>query len=565
MSKRRMTTVVGLMLSTAMLVSACSSKTTDTKTNPTPAPAAPDASKPVDGGALVVGQFSDIKNLNPLYIEDTASSDLAYFLFASVYDYNRNFDLEVNDRTIGAALPETSADGLTYTMKIKNNVKWSDGSPVTVDDIIFTYKAYMDPKAGNPGASGFESVKEIKKIDETTYSITLKDVDASFRYNLAIAPVPAKVFKDVKPEDYKAVAYGKDPKVTLTSGPYTWKEWKEKQYNVLERDPKYWGKKANIQTITIKQYADQNTEIQALAAGEIDFVSAVPIPSLPAVEGKPGLKTFEGLGQSYDYLMFNFQDKSFPGGKSPFAGAKTRMAIGHAINKKEMVQSVTAGHGALQNGPFLATSWANDSSVSKGYEFDVAKAKALLAEDGWKPGADGILAKDGQKFEFEIITNSGNKRRESYMAIIQQNLKDVGINVTLKPVDFQAIGDIQKKGEFQAILLGWSLNSPDPDKQGLFSQAALPPNGQNYGFYNNPALDKLWIDGLRTTDQAKRKAVYKDVLAQMQANPPYIFISALNTLGAYKGDKVHWADADKPETSVPTGYYFHMADWWVSK
>jgi peptide/nickel transport system substrate-binding protein len=563
MSKRRMTTVVGLMLSTAMLVSACSSKTTD-KPGSTPAPAV-DPNKVVDGGNLILGEFSDIKTLNPMYADDTASTDLVNFVFAGLYDNTRNFDLEVNERTVAAALPEVSADGLTYTIKIKNNVKWSDGTPLTMEDVLFTYQMMRDPKAGYAGQSAYDTVKDIKKVDETTFQIILKEVDARFRYSLGIVPMPAKVFKDLKPEDYQANPFGKDPSKTIYSGPYVWKEWKEKQYNIVERNPNYWSKKANIQTITLKQYADQNTEIQALVAGEVDYVSAIPVATLPAVEGKPGLKTFEGLGQSYDYLMFNFKDDAFPQGKSPFHSAKTRQAIGFAINKKGMIDSVLKGHGVPQEGPFLSTSWANDTAISKGYPFNAATAKTLLAEDGWKAGADGILAKDGIKFEFDLITNSGNKRRESFMAIIQQNLADVGIKVNIKPLDFQAItGDITKKGTFQALLLGWSMNNPDPDKEGLFGTKQLPPTGQNYGSYSNTKMDQLWIDGYHAVDQAKRKAVYTDALKEMQADPAYIFLAAPNTIMGYK-DNVHWADKDKPEPSVSTGYLYHAFDWWVTK
>lgn len=569
MTKRQSWSVaVALLVSAATVLSACS-KPAENNNNPAPAPnpstpATPDANTPKDGGALVLGGISDIKTANPLYITDTASGDLGNLLFASLYDYNRGFDYEVNERTIAAELPKVSEDGLTYTVKIKNNVKWSDGHVLTVDDIIWNYKIIMTPEAGITGIDSYKDVTEIKKIDESTFSITLSKVDARFKYSINLTPAPAHILKDVKPEELEAHAFGHDPKATITTGPYIWKEWAQKQYNIAERNPNYWSKKANIQTVTIKQYADQNTQIQALVAGELDYVSAIPVATLPAVQGKPGIQIYEGLGQSYDYLMFNFKDAAFPQGKSPFTGAKTRQAIGHAINRTGMIDAALQGHGVVLNAPFLPSSFAYDSKFA-GFAYDVAKAKALLAEDGWKAGSDGILAKDGIKFEFDLITNSGNKRRESYIAVIQQNLAEVGIKVNLKPMDFQAItGDITQKGTFHALVLGWSLNSPDPDKETLFNSKRLPPGGQNYGSYNNAKVDELWEAGYRTADQAKRKVIYSQVLEEMEKDPAYIYLGLQNIIMGYR-DVVKWADADKPEPAVPYGQFYHIFDWWVNK
>jgi peptide/nickel transport system substrate-binding protein len=555
------------MVSAATVLSACS-KPAETQNNTgsnTQAPTKQDANTPRDGGSLVIGAFSDIKTLNPLYVNDTASGDVANLLYASLYDWSRGFDLEVNERTIAAELPKVSADGLTYTIKIKTGMKWSDGKPLTIDDVLWTYQIIRTKEAGITGIDAFEDVKEIKKVDDTTFTITLNKIDARFIYNLNITPAPAHILKDVKPEELEKHAFGHDPKATVTSGPYVWKEYSPKQFNVVERNPNYWAKKANIQTITFKQYADQNTEIQALAAGEVDFVSGIPVATLPAIQGKPGIKIFEGLGQSYDYLMFNFKDSAFPQGKSPFKGAKTRQAIGHAINRKEMIDSVLQGHGVILNAPFLPSSFAYDNKF-QGFAYDVEKAKQLLAEDGWKPGPDGILVKDGIKFEFDLITNTGNKRRESYIAIIQENLSKVGIKVNLKPTDFQAItGDITKKGQFQALLLGWSLTSPDPDKEGLFGSDKLPPGGQNYGSYSNKVVDQLWKDGYSTTDKAKRKEIYAKILEEMEKDPAYIYLGLQNILIGYKENKVKWADKDKPEPAVSYGAYYHIADWWVAE
>ncbi len=291
-------------------------------------------------------------------------------------------------------------------------------------------------------------------------------------------------------------------------------------------------------------------------------METVPVALLDVVKQKQGLSIYESPGQSYDYIVFNFDGKNFPGGKSLFEGKKTRQAINYALNRKGMVDSVLQGHGTLLNGPFLPGTWAFDEAAAKNFEYNVETAKKLLAEDGWKAGSDGILAKDGQKFEFDLMTNAGNVRRESYIAIVQQNLAEVGIKVNLKPMDFSALVDNHLgTGEFQTVLLGWSL-TPEPDCESIFSSAYFPPAGQNSGLYKNEKTDKLWIDSYRTSDQAKRRTFYAEILKEFGEDPPYVFIAQQNTMTAFNG-RVHWKDADKPVHMLPYGYMFHIFEWWV--
>ena len=567
LGKRHLYTGTALLLSAMLLVSACSgsgSKSTDNGSKPADT-AQVDANKPQDGGTLTIATTSDIVSLNPLTYDDTASGDLINLVFAPLYDVSAKGDLVVDDWSLAAEPYKVSADGKTYTVKIKPNAKWSDGSPVTADDVAFTFQTFADPKAGLPAHDSFASVAKVEKVDNTTVNIILKEVDATFELNaLNTAIVPAKVFKDVPVEKIKDSTYGKDVKTFISNGPYKWAEWAEKQYNKLVRDPNYWGKKPNIDTIIYKIYADQNTEVQALLKGEVDFIETVPVAQLDAVKANSNLHIFEGPGPAYDYIGFNFKPDNWPGGFVPFAGAKTRLAINYAINRKGMVDSVLKGHGTLINGPFLPDSWANTPEAAANFQYDANKAKQLLAEDGWKAGSDGILVKDGHKFEFDLMFNSGNKRRESYAAIIQQNLQDVGIKVNLKPMDFSALVDQYiTPGKFQALLLGWQL-SLDPDARSLFSSKFFPPAGQNSGFYKNEKTDALWDQARTTSDKAKRKAAYAEILKEFANDPPYVFIAQQNIMTAYN-DRVHWAKEDQPVQAIPYGYTFHIFNWWVTK
>lgn len=209
-------TVIALLTAGALLLAACSgqeSKPSD------PAPQQPtqtqtpstDPNQPSDGGTLTIGTFSDIVTLNPMMYEDTSSGDLIYLMFANLYDLSAKGELEVNERTIAAALPQVSPDSKVYTVKLKDYAKWHDGSPITAEDVAFTFNTIANEKVGSPNYSYYAQLKEAKALDPTTVQFELNDVDARFALNcLNSAPVPAKVFKDVPPEEINNHPFGKD-------------------------------------------------------------------------------------------------------------------------------------------------------------------------------------------------------------------------------------------------------------------------------------------------------------------------------------------------------------------
>jgi len=559
-----MALALAIVMATALFAGCSKGTKTENPTTTTPPATTVDPNKPVDGGTLTIGTFSDIVTVNPIMIDDTSSADVAGFLFAQLYDVSAKGEVIVSPWSIAKEPFAVSADKKSYTVKIRTDAKWSDGKPITADDVVFTYKTLSNEAVGSPGYSNYAQIADVKANGADTVVITLKDVDSRFEYSLTANIVPAASFKDVKPEDIGKSKFGTDRAATVTSGPYTWAEWTEKQYIRLKKDPNYWGQKPHIDEIVFKIYADQNTEVQALMKGEIDFLETVPVAQLEALKGVQGISIYEDAGPVYDYVAFNFLPDNWPNKFVPFAGAKTRQAINHALNRKGMVDSVLKGHGTLLNGPFLASGWAATPEATAKWEFDVAKAKKLLEEDGWKPGADGILVKDGHKFEFELMTNAGNKRRESYAAIIQQNLADVGIKVNIKTLDFSAmIPDNVTPGKYQALLLGWQLGL-DPDAESIFSANYFPPAGQNSGWYKNEKTDKLWEQGYKVTSRAERKAVYADILKEFANDPPYVFLASQNLMTAYN-QRVHWAKEDAPVQAIPYGYFYHILNWWVTK
>ncbi|KIL36548.1 peptide ABC transporter substrate-binding protein [Cohnella kolymensis] len=564
----------------ATLLAACSGNKTPESSpsgsaSPTPSASAsspsPSASAsaegPVDGGTLTVSTFSDIVAVNPLFVGDTSSGDLETLIFAKLYDLDRNANLTAEPWSLAAELPQISADGLTYTIKLKTTPKWTDGKPVTADDVIFTFDTARNADAGSPLVSQYDKIEKMTKVDDQTVEIKLKQVYAPFQYALYQSIVPAHVLKDVPVKELKEHTYGVDPAKTVTSGPWKWTEWKKGQYIAVESYPEYWGeKKPHIAKVITKIYADQQTEVQALMKGDVDMTQAIPLTQIEAVKKDEDITVILAPGPQYEYVQFNFKDENFPDKYSPFKGQKTRQAIAYALNRQGMVDNVLKGSGALMNSPFLPGSWADPGDAAVNYEYSADKAKALLAEDGWKPGKDGILEKDGHRFSFELQYNSGNSRREGVSAIIQQNLKDVGIEVKPRGIDFATwIDQNITPGKFPAILLGWSLTNPDPDAESIFSSKYFPPAGQNGGWYVNEKLDEMWVKGQQVIDQAERAKIYKEIGKEISIDLPYVFLYQYGLPQGVNTKVVKWAEDDRPESQLAYGYLFHAINWWVDR
>lgn len=572
MVKKKWTSLMLIVVLIGSLLSACSSsnsttnppkeqpKPSDTKTEPVKENT---AQTPKDGGAITLGTFTDIVTANPLFASDTSSGDAINLIFANLYDVDRKANVVAEPWSLAAELPQISEDSKTYTIKLKPEAKWSDGQPVTADDLIFSINTTRNPDVGSPGISSFDKVDTVTKVDANTVQIKLKQVYAPFLYSLRLSLIPNHILKDVPAKELKKHPFGADPAKTVTNGPWKWTEWKQKQYLSFDIDPSYWGaKKPHIAKVVYKIYADQNTEVQALIKGDIDSVSAIPVTQLAAVQSKENLNVVLAPGPLYEYLGFNFKGENFPGNVSLFTGEKTRQAIAYALNRQGMVDNILKGTGKLMNSPFLPGSWADPGEAAVNYSYDGAQAKKLLEEDGWKVGADGVLTKDGNRFSFELQYNTGNNRREQVAAVIQQNLKDVGIEVKPRGIDFSAWQEQNiNPGKYQAILAAWSLTDPDPNSESIFSSKYFPP-GQNAGWYKNDKLDQLWVKGYSVVDQNERKKVYQEIGKEISTNLPYVFLYQYGTPQGL-GPKVKYAEEDKPEPSLAYGYMFRIINWWV--
>jgi peptide/nickel transport system substrate-binding protein len=265
---------------------------------------------------------------------------------------------------------------------------------------------------------------------------------------------------------------------------------------------------------------DMATQFLQLKSGGIDEMVLTPTQWTRQTDGesfKGAFNKFKYPVNSYVYLGFNLKDPLF-------TDRRVRQAIAYAIDRDEIVKGVLLGLGVPGVSPYVpSTKWFNEAL--KPYPYDPEKAKRLLAEAGWADrDGDGLLDKDGAPFKFEIITNQGNAERQKTAVIIQQRLRAVGIEISIRTLEWAAfINDFIDKKKFEAVILGWSIGL-DPDQYDIWDSSKTGKKELNFISYNNPEVDRLLEEGRRRCADAERKRIYDRFQEIISEDQPYVFL-----------------------------------------
>ncbi len=475
---------------------------------------------------------------------------------------------------------------LEVTYKWKKGLKWHDGTPTTSKDVVFTHKLMMNPDFAAEQRDTALRVAEVKAVDDSTFTLVLhsektakeaaangwggfQNKDMYEVYKDQTGPVvdtryfalgdmgdfilPEHVLKSVAPADMAKDKFNRQP---LGNGAYKLKDWVAAQNIVLEAaDNGLW--KPNVQTVVVKIVADATAVLNALAAGEAQLainptLDLDQVPELEKMVKDKKIVAYYQPSAAWEHIDFNF--------KNPLLADKNvRKAIAYGINRQEIVDKVLYGKSVIMHTWFASAPWALDEAAIVKYDYNPTKAKELLTAAGYKPGADGVMEKDGKKLQFKFQTTNA-KLRMQVGPIIQANLKDIGIKIDPEympaPSFFDTNGPLQK-ATFDLGLYTW-VSDPDPDPNNLYLSTNCPDKGGvNYPCYQSAEFDKLALQQISELDRTKRKAL----LSQLQK----IWTDDLPTLPLFQRITVTAANPKmvnfKPTLSN-TADTFNIHEWW---
>jgi peptide/nickel transport system substrate-binding protein len=482
---------------------------------------------PKKGGHVVEGNISDIRTLNSMLSSDTASNQVIGLMFDGLLNQKKNGDL------IGAIaqdVPKPSSDGLTYTFKLRDNLKWSDGQAITADDVKFTYQLAYDPQYkdfASPRRGDLSKyIASIDTPDPKTVVVKTTQVFAPFLASHGLYGIlPKHVLGNLDGKALNSADFNSGP--TVVNGAFKFKSWDKGQQVTLERNDSYWGGAPYLDQWIMKVLPDSVALTNQLKTGELD-IGPVDPGQFDNLKTTESVATTEFPVPTFTFYAYNLNPDTKAG--KLFADKAVRQALLFALNRQQIVDAVFFGHGSVANSVEPPTSWAYKAKPKVLYTFDKAKAESLLDGAGWAKGADGIRAKGGLKLKFDMITNAGNKQRESMLQVMQQSWKDVGVEATPSLIQFpQLVSQIVNIRTFDMFLVGFNWSN-DPDEAPLYHSRNAVPGGFNGADFKNDQVDSILDQALGTLDKAKRKQLYEqfqDIMSEEVPSPVVLFNSGI--------------------------------------
>ncbi len=497
------------------------------------------------GGMLIDATIGEPSGLIYMVAGESAAAAISGNIFNKLLKYDKNLDIE-------GELAESwliSSDQKTITFKLKPNLKWADGKPLTSEDVLFTWKLVTDENTRSPYASDYQLVKKAEAPDPNTFSVTYDKAYAPALDSWSGLQVLPKHL--LEKQDIHTTAFARNP---VGSHYYKLDSWTHGENLKLSRNPNSVLGPANIDKLVTRIIPDNSAQFLELMADNIDSMGLDPIKYSRIVPARPELQKklalYKELGNSYTYLGFNLKHK-------PFDDIRVRKAINYAIDKQEIIDGVYLGLGINIASPYKpGTRWSNPEL--KPYPYDVEKAKALLKEAGFADSdGDGIVERDGKPFAFEIITNQ-NKEREKSAVLIQRRLKDVGIDVQIRAIEWASfISRFIKTGDFDVVVLGWGLGL-DPDQFSIWHSSQNQPGQFNFINYNNPQIDTLLEQGRLELNPDKRMKIYHEFAKVLLEDSPIVYLSA-----GYGLTAIHKRVKGIVSPAPPAGIGYNSHEWYI--
>lgn len=547
-----------------------------------------DTTGAITGDWIIKREMADAEKLNPVVTNDASAEEI----YTLIYEPLGGQDPITYEIIPGlASIPEVSPDLMTYTFKMNKNAKFSDGKPLTGEDVIFTLKATKNPFADNAASRNYyESVKSAELVNGDPYVVKFNMREPYWRaiYSLlSIYVIPKHV---LDPEgltdkytfdecaDFKVAEknpaikkfadflnsqeVSREAKYLIGSGPYMFEKWETGQAITLKRSPNYWGLKEigpnYPEKLVFKIIQDNAASVVAAKNKEIDLMFVI--------SPKDFYKELENADQfdlvrvtpsepAYSYIGWN--------NKNPlFADKKVRMALSHLIDRNTIIEKIMYGQGTKIQSPVY---YKFDKLINKDLQeipYDVEKAKKMLEEAGWKDSdGNGILDKviDGKKTEFKFtFLNNSNPTRRQVLLVIVDALKKAGIVAEIQDLEWSVYLDKTKKHEFDATIASWANPTIPIDPYQIFHSSQSKGEGSNYVSYNSPEADKLMEDYRKELDENKRTDIIKKFQQVVYDDQPYTFLWSPKSRYVYNkrfNNARFYSKRNSP----------NLNEWWVPK
>lgn len=503
------------------------------------------------GGSFSEGIMGEPRLVNPLLAQaNDADRDLTSLIFSGLMKYNEDGKL-VPD--LAKSAPEISSDGLTYTVYLKENALWHDGSKVTADDVIFTIQTAQNPDYVSPQRVSWQGV-DIEKVNDFTVRFRLKNKYAQFANNLTVGIIPKHLWQYVKPINFSLSELNLKP---IGSGPYQFDNLKKNKTGQIESyDLKafdqYYDGRPYVDTMTLKFYPSEDAMIDAYNKNDIQNLSFISGQNVSKLKYKSRIDIKQLKLPRFFAAFFNQENSKI------LADKNVRLALNHATDRDAIVSKILGGKGMIVNSP-MASGILDINSNVETYPFDLNKAKDILKADGWiDSDNDGILNKKDTKLSIKITTSTWPELMD-VANMLKDQWKTVGVDVTVEALPISQLQQVIKDRNYQVLVFGEILNI-DPDPFSLWHSSQKHDPGLNLALYDNKTADKLLEDARQTINPLERMKKYDDFQKIVIDDAPAVFLYSPYYLYA-QAKGIHGFTTSL--ISMPSDRFMNVEHWYI--
>jgi peptide/nickel transport system substrate-binding protein len=474
-----------------------------------PGPPSPD-------GTLTVAIPADPSTLNRFLAADPASLRASAPLFPNLYQADPDLAITPD---LAESMPSLSADRKSWTVKLRRNATWSDGKPITADDVVTTVAIERNPGLVTEVAFDWTMLVGVDRVDDYTVRFNLSEPYAPFLANsLATFVVPAHIYGSIDVTKMAADQISQQPAVT--GGPFRFEKRSQGEVDLVA-NTNYYAGRPHLDRMVFKVIPDAAGAATAVANATIGWEPDLSPSALDQLKGTSQVTVRQYPDLSFYDVRFNDRPNHLFGDKL------VRQAFAYAIDKEAIVKKVTGGHGVALWGDIAPESWAYDPGAVVKYKPDLARARRLMQQAGWQVGADGVGLKAGNRFSTKFYVRNDAPSRMEAVAMISAQARAIGMDLQPAPVPYYSPADKTsffdplKKGAFDIAFTGFA-SSPDPDQYRIFHSSQLRPEhnpaGVDWTGYSSPDLDRL-IEQERSTllpGDAQTRTARRRVFSQIE-------------------------------------------------
>ncbi len=495
------------------------------------------------GDTLVIALTSEPENLSPIFMDFYAGN---WRTFNGLLSYDADLNL-VPD--LAAEMPDVSEDGETVTVRLREDVTFHDGEPLTSDDVVFTYESLLDPDVGTELRARFdlaEVIEGVEAIDEHTVEFHLSRPDAAFFHKLYPGIVPQHLLEG---EDLNTADFNRNP---VGTGPFVFDEWSSGERIVMTANEDYHHGDVGIPRVVFTFIEDENARVSQLRDGTVD-ATAVP----PRLAGD--FRDDDNF-QVVEVPSADARVAVLPHDEPNLEDPQVRRALAMGINREAIVDGVLAGSGEPAYGPYIA------GAMPPEIPHDPDAARELIEEAGWSTGSDGFYERDGERLGFELLYPSGDSVRRDIALAIRSDLQELGVDVEVDGAGWDVITDRFGSGD-AGNMFAWG-QPYDPDLElYLHFHSAFLDDGEpfnNPARIDDPAIDDALDTGRRSLDPDERLAAYSDLQEALQEDASWLF-------GVYMQPTIVMASNISDVEVQPEGHFhgvsrgvmWAMEDWQI--